>query len=109
MSTTIHRLYRAAQPSADDLSRAVHPPSTSAATSAGHGSRDYALKNNASEAAVCDVAVHPPQLKHLVAGAPLQKSLLSICKLCSASPISPEDPTKATSDALGALACPLNM
>lgn len=71
MSTTIHRLYRAAQPSADDLSRAVHPPSTSAATSAGHGSRDYALKGNASEAAVCDVAVHPPQLKHLVAGAPV--------------------------------------
>lgn len=68
MSTTIHRLYRAAQPSANDVDVPVHPPPTSAATSALLSSRDYALKNNASEVAVCDVAMHPPQLKQLVAG-----------------------------------------
>ncbi|BDA51337.1 Synaptotagmin-2 [Coccomyxa sp. Obi] len=63
MSTTIHRLYRAAQPSAEDMGLAVQPPSTSA----GLGPSGYTLPSNTSEAAVCDVAVHPPQLKQLVA------------------------------------------
>lgn len=64
MSTAIHRLYRAAQPSAEDMGMAVQPPSTSA----GLGPSGYALPNNTSEAAVCNVGVNPSQLKQLVAG-----------------------------------------
>lgn len=72
MSTTIHRLYRAAQPTVEDVpssSMTVHPPSTSAAMSAGPGMKDRAVPMNASEADVCKVAVHPPHLKELVTGA----------------------------------------